>query len=114
VYVLGRYGVSPWRIAKSLADEAIDQDPHPPPRGSGTFYPAALPLSRQTLDYTGGIIRRHRKQTGLCWRKLNAGQQALLVLAFVRRGDMFAELAAGLGISTATAWRYVARIHASR
>jgi len=24
------------------------------------FYPAALPLSRQTLTYTAGIIRRHR------------------------------------------------------
>jgi len=40
------------------------------------FYPAALPLSRQTLDYTAGIIRRHRRQTGSCWRKLNPGRQA--------------------------------------
>ena len=24
------------------------------------FYPAALPLSRQTLTYTAGVIRRHR------------------------------------------------------
>jgi len=30
------------------------------------FYPAALPLSRQTLDYTAGIIRRHRRQIGSC------------------------------------------------
>ena len=28
------------------------------------FYPAALPLSRQTLTYTAGIIRRHRVQIG--------------------------------------------------
>jgi len=26
------------------------------------FYPAALPLSRQNLDYTAGIIWRHRPQ----------------------------------------------------
>src|SRR6516165_10751345 len=71
------------------------------------FYPAALPLSRQTLTYTAGIIRRHRQQIGSSWRKLNPGQQALLVLAYLRKGETFAELAAGFGIGTATAWRYV-------
>jgi hypothetical protein len=35
------------------------------------------------------------------------GQQALLVLAYLRKGDPFAELAAGFGVGTATAWRYV-------
>jgi hypothetical protein len=64
-------------------------------------------LSRQTLDYTAGIIRRHRKQIGSPWRKLNPGRQALLVLAYLRQGETFAELAAGFGVGTATAWRYV-------
>jgi hypothetical protein len=50
------------------------------------FYPAALPLSRQTLTYTAGVIRRHRKQVGSPWRKLNPGRQALLVLAYLRKG----------------------------
>ena len=27
------------------------------------FYPAALPLSRQTLTYTAGVIRRHRSRS---------------------------------------------------
>jgi hypothetical protein len=71
------------------------------------FYPAALPLSHQTLDYTAGIIRRHRAQIGSPWRKLNPGRQALLVLAYLRKSEKFAELAAGFGVSTATAWRYV-------
>jgi hypothetical protein len=71
------------------------------------FYPAALLLSRQTLDYTAGIIRRHRRRIGSPWRKLNPGRQALLVLAYLRKGETFAELAAGFGVSTATAWRYV-------
>ena len=71
------------------------------------FYPATLALSRQTLDYTAGIIRRHRKQIGSPWRKLGPGQQALLVLAYLRKGETFAELAAGFGVGTATAWRYV-------
>jgi len=71
------------------------------------FYPAALPLSRQTVTYTAGVIRRHRAQIGSPWRKLNPGQQALLVLAYLRKGETFADLAAGFGIGTATAWRYV-------
>jgi hypothetical protein len=34
------------------------------------------------------------------------GQQALLVLAYLRKGETFAELAGGFGVGT-TAWRYV-------
>ena len=71
------------------------------------FYSAALPLSRKTLDYAAGIIRRHRASIGSLWRKLNPGQQALLVLAYLRKGETFAELAAGFGVGTTTAWRYV-------
>jgi hypothetical protein len=64
-------------------------------------------LSRKTLTFTAGIIRRHRAAIGSCWRKLNPGQQALLVLAYLRKGETFAELPAGFGIGTTTAWRYV-------
>ena len=71
------------------------------------FYPAALPLSARALSYAAGVIRRHRKKIGSAWRKLNPGRQALLVPACLRKGDTFAELAAGFGIGTATAWRYV-------
>ena len=71
------------------------------------FYRAALPLSRQTLTYVAGVIRRHRARIGSCWRKLAPGRQALLVLAHLRKGETFAELAAGFGVGTATAWRYV-------
>jgi DDE superfamily endonuclease/Helix-turn-helix of DDE superfamily endonuclease len=53
------------------------------------------------------IIRRHRKAIGSCWRKLDPGQQALLVRAYLRKGETFAELAAGFGVGTTTAWRYV-------
>ena len=71
------------------------------------FYRATLPLSSQTLAYTAGVIRRHRRQIGSRWRKLSPGRQALLVLAYLRKGETFADLAAGFGIGTATAWRYV-------
>ena len=71
------------------------------------FYRASLPLSRQTLNFAAGIIRRHRISIGSLWRKLNPGQQALLVLVYLRKGETFASLAAGFGVGTATAWRYV-------
>jgi hypothetical protein len=54
-----------------------------------------------------GIIRRHRKKAGSRWRKLNPGQQALLVLAYLRKGETSTELTAGFGVGTTTAWRYV-------
>jgi hypothetical protein len=51
------------------------------------FDPAALPLSRQTLAFTAGIIRGHGNLVASPWRKPNAGQQALLVLAQLRKGE---------------------------
>jgi hypothetical protein len=71
------------------------------------FYRAALPLSSKTLTFVAGILRRHRKSIGSRWRKLNPGRQALLVLAYLRKGDTFADLAAGFGVGATTAWRYV-------
>ncbi|MGW0071717.1 transposase family protein [Streptosporangium sandarakinum] len=71
------------------------------------FYRAAVDVSRSTLNYVAGLIRRRRKAIGSIWRRLNPGQQALLVLVYLRKGETFSELAAGLGVSTATAWRYV-------
>jgi len=70
-------------------------------------YPAALPLSSRTVVFTAGVIHRHRVRIGSPWRKLNPTEQALLVLAYLRKGETFADLAAGFGIGTATAWRYV-------
>ena len=71
------------------------------------FYRAALPLSSRTLTFVSGVIRRHRAAIGSPWRKLNPGQQALLVLVYLRKGETFAEVAAGFEVGTATAWRYV-------
>ncbi len=64
-------------------------------------------MSAQTLSYVAGVIRRHRSKIGSCWRKLNPGRQALLVLVHLRKGETFADLAAGFKVGTATAWRYV-------
>jgi hypothetical protein len=71
------------------------------------FYRAALPLSRQTLTFVSGLVRAHRREMGTVWRKLNPGQQALLVLVYLRKGEPFAEVGAGFDVSTTTCWRYV-------
>ena len=71
------------------------------------FYRAALPLSSQTLTFVSGLIRRHRRQLGSRWRALEAGQQALLVLVYLRKGEPFTQVGAGFEVSTATCWRYV-------
>jgi hypothetical protein len=71
------------------------------------FCRAALPLSRKTLNYVAGLIRRRRKSIGSRWRRLDPGQQGLLVLAYLRKGETFADLAAGFGVGAATAWRYI-------
>jgi hypothetical protein len=71
------------------------------------FYRATLPLSSRSLTYVAGIIRRHLAAIGSRWRKLNPGRQALLILVYLRKGETFAEIAAGSEVGTATAWRYV-------
>jgi hypothetical protein len=45
-----------------------------------------------------GIIRRHRKSIGSRWRALNPGQQALLVLVYLRKNETYAEVAVGSGV----------------
>jgi hypothetical protein len=67
------------------------------------FYPAALPLSRQTLTYTAGSSAATAGRSDRADAKLNLGQQPQLVLAYQRKGEKFAELAAGFGVGTATA-----------
>ncbi len=71
--------------AESLVVEAVDQNNTQYQGLQLLFYRAALPLSRKALSYVAGIIRRHRKSIGSRWRKLNPGQQGLLVPVCLRR-----------------------------
>jgi DNA-directed RNA polymerase specialized sigma24 family protein len=41
---------------------------------------------------------------------LNPGQQALLVLVYLRKDQTYAEIAAGFAVSQTTAWRYVEEV----
>lgn len=63
------------------------------------FYRAALPLSRQTLTLRvrAGRYVHPPQGEGSVWQALNRGQQALLVLVHLRKGEPFAEVGAGFG-----------------
>jgi hypothetical protein len=70
-------------------------------------YPAGIDLSSSTLRRVTQLLARHRRAIGSRWRRLAPGRQALLVLAHLRRGDTYAQLAAGFRIGIATVYRYV-------
>jgi hypothetical protein len=59
------------------------------------------------LEYVTGLVRRHRKSVGSKGRALPPGKQALMTLAYLKKGETFAQLAAGFDVGTTTAWRYV-------
>lgn len=71
------------------------------------FCRSSLPLSRQTLTHVTGIVGRHHKQTGSKGRALTAGMQALMPLAYLKKGEAFVNPGAGFGVGTSTARRYV-------
>ena len=72
-------------------------------------YPASIPLSTRSLVWLADQIRAHRVAIRSRWRRLDAGRQALLVLAHLRCGDTYARLAGGFAIGTSTVYRYYAR-----
>jgi hypothetical protein len=71
-------------------------------------YPSGLDLSSSHLRFLTARIRERRRAIGSRWRRLTAGRQALLTLAHLRNGHPYAQLAAGFGIGTTTAYRYIA------
>lgn len=70
-------------------------------------YPSGLDLSTSHLRFLTSRRRDRRRAIGSRWRRLSAGRQALLTLAHLRNGHPYARLAAGFGIGTATAYRYI-------
>ncbi|MGA4979907.1 transposase family protein [Streptomyces cinereoruber] len=70
-------------------------------------YPSGVDVSSSALRFLTQQLRRHRRAIGSRWRRLSAGRQALLTLAHLRMGHTYAQLAAGFGIGTTTAYRYV-------
>jgi hypothetical protein len=72
-----------------------------------TSYPSAMTVSNRALITLTDALRRVRNQRGTRWRKLTVGQQALLVLAHLRKGETYTDLAAGFQIGTTTVFRYI-------
>ncbi|MEV5099704.1 IS5 family transposase [Streptomyces rochei] len=70
-------------------------------------YPSGVDVSSSALRFLAQQLRRHRRAIGSRWRRLSADRQALLVLAHLRVGQTYAQLAAGFGVGTTTAYRYV-------
>jgi hypothetical protein len=66
-----------------------------------------MTVSSRALKMLTDALRAHRTQRATRWRKLSAGRQALLVVAYLRKGETYAELACGFGIGTSTVYRYV-------
>ncbi|WP_236061151.1 transposase family protein [Actinacidiphila acididurans] len=53
------------------------------------------------------LLAARRRERGTRWRRLSTDRQALLVLAHVRWGHTYAQLAAGFGVGITTAYRYI-------
>jgi hypothetical protein len=72
-------------------------------------YPSALDLSTRHLRFLTAQLAAHRTACGTRWRRLSAGRQALLVLvlAHLRLGHTYAQLAAGFEVGVSTVYRYV-------
>ena len=70
-------------------------------------YPAGMTVSSCALQTLTDALRHRRTQRGTRWRRLSVGDQALLVIAHLRKNETYADLAAGFTIATTTAFRYI-------
>jgi transposase len=70
-------------------------------------YPSGLSVSNHALITLSDALRHRRTQVGTRWRRLSVGEQSLLVVAHLRKGETYADLAAGFGVGTTTVFRYV-------
>jgi DDE superfamily endonuclease/Helix-turn-helix of DDE superfamily endonuclease len=70
-------------------------------------YPSGMTVSSRALGVLADALRSHRNKRRTRWRKLPAGRQALLVVAYLRKGETYADLACGFTIGTSTVYRYI-------
>jgi hypothetical protein len=64
-------------------------------------------VSSSSLRFVSDALRKQRRATRTRWRVLSSGRQALMVLAHLRKGETYRDLAAGFGVGTTTAYRYL-------
>lgn len=70
-------------------------------------YRSAMTVSTKALRFVATALRAHRRKLGTRWRLLSCDRQALMVLAHLRKGETYRDLAAGFGVGTTTAYRYL-------
>ena len=70
-------------------------------------YPSGMAVSNRSLQLLAEALRRRRSELRTRWRRLDAGRQALLVVAYLRKGETYADLACGFAVGVATVYRYV-------
>ncbi len=70
-------------------------------------YPSGMTVSTRALIMLTDLLRAHRTSKGTRWRRLDPGRQALLVVAHLRKGETYADLACGFGVGTSTVYRYL-------
>lgn len=85
-----------------------DQDHPCLPGASCACLPVCPRLSTRHLQFLTDRLAAHRVACGTRWRRLSAGRQALLVLAHLRLGHTYAQLAAGFKVGVSTVYRYIA------
>jgi hypothetical protein len=73
-------------------------------------YRSALPVSAATIGWLAGLISAHRAKIGSRWRKVTPAQQAVLVLAMLRKDERLLDLAAPNGISASTLRRWLLEV----
>src|ERR1051325_7384863 len=66
-----------------------------------------MSVSSRALSMLADALRRRRNQRAPRWRNLTPGRQALLVVAYLRKGETYADLACGFKIGTSTVYRYI-------
>ncbi|GAB2764979.1 transposase family protein [Salinifilum aidingensis] len=70
-------------------------------------YPSGMSVSSRAVNMLAEALRHNRRERGTRWRSLDPGEQALLVLAYLRKGETYADLAIGVDIGVTTVFRYV-------
>ena len=73
-------------------------------------YRTALPVSAATIGWLTGLIAAHRVRIGSRWRKVTPAQQAVLVLAMLRKDERLHDLAVPNGISASTLRRWLLEV----
>jgi hypothetical protein len=70
-------------------------------------YPSGMTVSNRALRLLADALRRRRGELRTRWRRLDPGRQALLVVAYLRKGETYADLACGFAVGVTTVYRYI-------